>query len=91
MRTVLRHKLFIKDMRNVRLTDMQTTKFFLYVAALLNAEPLPPEARDHALHGEWDDFREFHLGGDVLLIYKMDACQLHLIRLGSHAQLFKNM
>jgi mRNA interferase YafQ len=58
---------------------------------LLNVEALPPEARDHALHGEWSDFRECHLGGDVLLIYKMDDGQLHLARLGSHAQLFKNM
>jgi mRNA interferase YafQ len=90
VRTILRHKLFIKDMRNVRLTDTQTTKFFLYIAALLNAEPLPPEARDHSLHGEWGDFRELHLGGDTLLIYKIDDHHVHLTRLGSHAQLFKN-
>ncbi|SJM89589.1 type II toxin-antitoxin system YafQ family toxin [Crenothrix polyspora] len=91
MRSLLRHKLFIKDMRNVRLTDTQSAKLFLYVAALLNAQALPPEARDHALHGEWSDFRECHLSGDVLLIYKIDDRQLHLTRLGSHAQLFKNM
>ncbi|SJM93541.1 hypothetical protein CRENPOLYSF2_3390008 [Crenothrix polyspora] len=30
------------------------------------------------------------LGGDTLLIYKIDDHHVHLTRLGSHAQLFKN-
>ncbi len=36
MKTVSRHKTFIKDMRNVRLTDTQATKLFLYIACLLD-------------------------------------------------------
>ncbi len=91
MKFISRHKTFIKDMRNFRLTDTQATKFFLYVACLLNDEPLPPEAKDHALQGEWSDFRELHLGGDSLLIYQTDAQHVYLTRLGSHAQLFKSM
>lgn len=91
MKALSRHKLFIKDMRNVRLTDTQATKFFLCVAALLNGDPLPPETRDHPLQGEWSDFRELHLGGDTLLIYKTDDKLVYLTRLGSHAQLFKSM
>ncbi|WP_251827508.1 type II toxin-antitoxin system RelE/ParE family toxin [Methylovulum psychrotolerans] len=87
----MRHKAFIKDMRDFRLTDTQATKLFLYVAKLLNNEPLPPEAKGHALQGEWSDFRELHLGGDVLLIFQTDEKQVYLIRLGSHAQLFKRM
>ncbi len=78
-------------MRNIRLTDTQATKLFLYVAHLLNDEVLPPEAKDHALQGEWSDFRELHLGGDTLLIYRADEHQVYLTRLGSHAQLFKGM
>lgn len=91
MKVLLRHKTFIKDMRNARLTDTQATKLFLYVAKLLNNEPLPPEAKDHSLQGEWSDFREFHLGGDMLLIYQTDEQQVYLTRLGSHAQLFKGV
>lgn len=68
MKSIMRHNAFVKDMRNIRLTETQVTKLFLYVAKLLNNEPLPPEAKDHTLQGEWEDFREFHLGGDVLLI-----------------------
>ena len=91
MKAISRHKTFIKDMRNFRLTETQTTKLFLYVAKLLNEEPLPPEAKDHALQGEWSDFRELHLGGDALLIYQTDEHYLYLTRLGSHTQLFKTM
>lgn len=91
MKTLSRHKTFIKDMRMVRLTDTQATKLFLYVAKLLNDEPLPQEAKDHALQGEWSDFRELHLGGDVLMIYQTDEKTTYLTRLGSHAQLFRNM
>jgi mRNA interferase YafQ len=91
MKTLARHKTFLKDMRNLRLTETQATKLFLYVANLLNGEPLPPEARYHALQGEWNDFRELHLGGDTLLIYQTDAQTVYLVRLGTHAQLFKSL
>lgn len=91
MKTISRHKTFIKDMRTVRLTEGQATKLFLYVSDLLNAKVLPPEAKDHALQGDWLDFRELHLGGDLLLIYKSDERTVYLTRLGSHAQLFSSM
>jgi mRNA interferase YafQ len=89
MKTLFRHKMFIKDLRTIRLTDTQATKLFLYVANLLKNESLPIEARNHSLQGEWKDFQELHLGGDVLLIYQIDEQTVYLTRLGSHAQLFK--
>jgi mRNA interferase YafQ len=88
MKSLSRHKSFIKDMRTVRLTEGQATKLFLYVADLLNGKNLPPEAKDHALQGDWLDFHEFHLGGDMLVIYKSDKKTVYLTRLGSHSQLF---
>lgn len=89
MKTLFRHKQFIKDMRSVRLTDGQVTRLFLYVASLLKNEQLPAKSKDHALQGKWQDFREFHIGGDTLLIYTADEKRVYLTRLGSHAQLFK--
>lgn len=86
-----RHKQFVKDYRNLRISDQQSTKLFLYVAALLKNETLPPESLDHTLNGEWSDFREFHIGGDLLVIYTTDDAIVHLARIGTHAQLFKNM
>ena len=34
--------------------------------------PLGPEWFDHPLKGEWLNMRECHIGGDFLLIYKLD-------------------
>ena len=86
---LLRHKLFKKDMAKVKLADTQYTKFIIYVALLLEEKSLPSESRDHQLKGEWQGYRECHLGGDTLLIYLMDEDSLVLVRIGTHSQLFK--
>ena len=58
------------------------------VDALANDRPLEPRHHDHALSGEWLDFRDCHLKPDLLLIYqKSGADVLRLVRLGSHAEL----
>ena len=59
--------------------------------ALLQAdEPLPERFRDHSLSGDWVDHRDCHLKPDLVLIYRMlGAATLQLVRLGSHAELFK--
>ena len=58
------------------------------VRALANDEPLEPRHHDHALSGEWADFRDCHLKPDLLLIYrKSGADVLRLVRLGSHSKL----
>ncbi|HRF56118.1 MAG TPA: type II toxin-antitoxin system mRNA interferase toxin, RelE/StbE family [Campylobacterales bacterium] len=40
------------------------------------------------MDGEWSDFREFHIGGNLLVIYKIQGKTLNLLRIGSHSQLF---
>lgn len=37
---------------------------------------------------EWEDFREFHISGDVLVIYRIEGESVKLVRIGSHSQLF---
>lgn len=84
-----RHKQFLKDWSKVRLTDGQFEKFISYTGHLIQNTPLPPEAKDHDLCGEYKDCREFHLGGDTLIIYRVTEENAELLRLGSHSQLFK--
>ena len=58
------------------------------VEALANDRPLEPRHHDHALSGEWRDFRDCHVKPDLLLIYqKAGADTLRLVRLGSHSEL----
>ncbi len=87
--TIKRHKVFLKEFANARLTDGQFEKFISYIYNLKNDLPLPPEAKDHALKGEWQDFRECHLGGDMLLVYYESDEEITLARIGTHNQVFK--
>ncbi|QOG11296.1 type II toxin-antitoxin system YafQ family toxin [Arcobacter sp. FWKO B] len=84
-----RHKTFVKDMAKSNISEQHYTKFILYVSCLIKEEELPKEALDHPLQGEYCDFRELHISGDLLLIYRIIDDTLELIRLGSHSQLFK--
>ena len=59
------------------------------VTSLATDQPLPVKYRDHSLSGDWDNYRECHLKPDLLLIYSLpDSETLHLVRLGSHSELF---
>ncbi|MGH7076223.1 MAG: type II toxin-antitoxin system YafQ family toxin [Stellaceae bacterium] len=49
---------------------------------------MPRRYFDHALSGEWQDFRDCHIRPDLILIYrKPDEATLELVRLGSHGEL----
>lgn len=56
-----------------------------------NDVPLGPEWRDHQLKCEWSSHRECHVGGDFLLIYRLDekANAIVFVRAGTHAELFR--
>jgi len=54
-----------------------------------NDASLGPEWRDHALKGDWADHRECHIGGDFLLIYRVEGNAVYFVRAGTHADLFE--
>nr|VFK22166.1 MAG: mRNA interferase YafQ [Candidatus Kentron sp. MB]VFK27779.1 MAG: mRNA interferase YafQ [Candidatus Kentron sp. MB]VFK74431.1 MAG: mRNA interferase YafQ [Candidatus Kentron sp. MB] len=55
---------------------------------LVQDQPLLKKQRDHALTGDWEDYRDCHIKPDLILIYrKPDTTRLQLIRLGSHSEL----
>lgn len=57
---------------------------------IANDAPLPPEYQDHALTGDWNGFRECHIGGDFLLIYELETDEeVIFTRAGTHADLFE--
>ncbi len=84
-----RHKQFLKDWSKTRLTNGQFVKFIKFAECLRVESPLPVESKDHVLNGEYQDCREFHLGGDMLVIYLMAETEIIFLRLGTHSQLFK--
>ena len=62
------------------------------VLLISNDGPLPPEWLDHPLTGDWMGYPECHIGGDFLLIYKLDESGKHglivFVRSGTHSELF---
>jgi mRNA interferase YafQ len=67
---------------------MQQLKF---VMGLLVAHdgPLASEWLDHCLKGKWADHRECHIGGDFLLVYRLDGNDITFVRAGTHSDLFE--
>lgn len=87
--TIKRHKSFIKDFKRVVLSDSQFNKFIAFISALQNQKLLPKESLDHSLNGNYQGYREFHLGGDMLVVYKKIESEVVLVAIGSHNQIFK--
>ncbi len=60
---------------------------------IANEGPLGPEWRDHPLSGNWEGYRECHVGGDFLLIYQLEnnekSGMIVFVRTGTHAELFE--
>lgn len=60
---------------------------------IANDSPLGPEWLDHSLGGKWEGHREYPIGGDFLLAYKLDDNGKHglivFVRTGTHAELFE--
>jgi len=59
---------------------------------IANDAPPGPEWLDHPLGGDMAGYRECHVGGDFLLVYKLDDSGKHglvvFVRTGTHAKLF---
>lgn len=58
-----------------------------------NDGPLGPEWQDHALTGDWVTYREYHIDGEFLMIYRLDGKAPHevgtFVRAGTHSDLFE--
>ncbi|MDR2001182.1 MAG: type II toxin-antitoxin system YafQ family toxin [Zoogloeaceae bacterium] len=91
MRTIERFGQFKRDYKREKKGQYRTTleaDFVSVIEALANDVPLEPRHRDHALSGDWTDYRDCHVKPDFVLIYrKSDANTLQLVRLGSHSEL----
>ena len=60
------------------------------VEALGQGHKLDAKYRDHALHGNWEGFREYHIQSDWLLVYLVenDILTLTLVETRTHADIF---
>jgi len=87
-------KTFLKDWERLSHSgryDMHRLKEAMLLL-IANDVPLGPEWLDHPLGGDWQGHRECHVGGDFLLMYRLEDSRKHglvvFVRAGSHAELF---
>lgn len=88
-------KSFVKDWDRLSRSgryDMRQLREVMFLL-LANDGPLPAEWVDHPLKGEWNGYRECHIGGDFLLVYQLLGEGLRsavgFVRAGTHAELFR--
>ena len=83
-------KAFTKDWERLSRSSRYDLRRLKEAMLLLiaNDAPLGPEWLDHPLKGNWSDHRECHIGGDFLLIYRLDGDAIVFVRTGTHADLF---
>ncbi len=86
---VFRAKTFKRDYQKLKISDKHYAKYIKYLSLLLEGKALPLEARDHSLIGTYSSFREFHIGGDLLVVYYIEDDIIRLTRIGTHSQIFK--
>lgn len=55
---------------------------------IMNDGPLPPQYKDHPLKGRLEGYRDCHVHGDFLLIYRLDGDKLVFTATGTHTDLF---
>lgn len=91
MRTIERTNQFKRDYKREAKGQHRASldnDFVEVIKLLANDLPLPEKYRDHALTGDWKDFRDCHIKPDLVLIYrKPDDELLQLARIGSHSEL----
>ena len=86
---LFRTKTFKKDYQKLQMADSQYAKYIKYLSLLLDEKELPIEARNHDLIGNYSGFKEFHIGGDMLVVYCVEDDIIRLTRIGTHSQIFK--
>jgi len=89
MLTPVRSSQFKRDVRKAKARGKDLAKLRSFLSSLIEQEPLSARHRDHPLRGIWKGYREAHLEPDWLVIYRVESDELHLVRTGTHSDLFK--
>lgn len=88
MRNSINGTQFQRDVKLAQKRGKDMAKLRAIILLLMEGSSLPPRCKDHPLGGDWRHFRDCHIEPDWLLIYKIDGEDLHLVRTGTHSDLF---
>ena len=88
VRIPIRSGQFKRDVKATQKRGKDMSKLRTLLLLLIKALPLPPEYLDHPLKGRWKGYRDSHIEPDWLLIYCAEGDDLHLVRTGTHSDVF---
>jgi mRNA interferase YafQ len=86
--TPVRSGQFRRDVKRAEKRGKDLRKLRLVLELLIAGEALPASYNDHPLKGNWKDYRDVHVEPDWVVIYRVVGDELHLVRTGSHPDLF---
>ena len=81
---------FKSDVKRKKKRGKDMGKLKKLIELQVNEDDVSPEYVDHPLSGHWRGYRDAHIEGDWLLIYKVDDDELKLARTGTHQDIFSN-
>jgi mRNA interferase YafQ len=88
VRNLIRGAQFKRDVKLAERRGKDLAKLRELILLLVEGDPVPPRYKDHSLSGNWKHHRDCHIEPDWLLLYKIDGDDLHLVRTGTHSDLF---
>ena len=88
MRNLIRGTQFKRDVKLAERRGKDLAKLRELILLLVEGDSLSPRYKDHSLSGNWKHHRDCHIEPDWLLLYKIDGDDLHLVRTGTHSDLF---
>ena len=86
---ISRTRRFNKDYKRIVKQGKDVDSLREVIATLAAGKQLADKYQDHGLQGKWNKYRDCHIAGDWLLIYRVKQDTLFLVRTGSHADLFE--
>jgi len=88
---IVESSLFKKTQKLAKKRGLDLSLLYEPIRLLARGEELPPKYRDHQLQGKFSAFRECHVKGDCLLVYRIleNKLILSLHSTGTHSDLFE--
>lgn len=86
----VRTSAFKADVKRQQRCGKDMNKLKTLITLLVNEQEIPAEYEDHPLQGNWRGYRDAHMEGDWILIYRVDGEDLRLARTGTQQDIFSN-
>jgi mRNA interferase YafQ len=83
-----RTKQFKKDYKRIDKRGWDIAHLDEVMTKLIKQEKLPKEYGAHGLSADWKGYRECHVEGNFLLIWRETGSEITFVRVGNHADLF---